>query len=438
MQIERSFNTYQEAVDYLFSIPKFTSKSLPEQTRQFFEYLGTPGENRQIIHVAGTNGKGSVCTYIDALLSYKGLKTGVFTSPHLVSVCERFRIGKEYISEEEFLSVFCILCDKINEYDQYHPTFFEFMFFMAMIWFERRQVSYIILETGLGGRLDATNVIKKPAMTVITHIGLDHVEYLGETMAEIAAEKAGIIKPGCPLVFTDTSDEVTGILKKRAEKCGIDAFYVEKADIDAVKIHEKFIDFCITYGYHSGVYGRKCALRLPTCAFYQTQNAALAILSILHLGCIQISDEEIKEALKDTVWEGRLEEVSDDFFVDGAHNPDGIEAFLQTLARMNETDAVLIFGVNRDKDYAPMLRKLCDSGFFRCIILTGLNNKRTANPLELKKLITNCKDVNVLCTGHAREALLLARANCNHNRIYAVGSLYLVGEYKELIREESL
>ena len=188
--------TFEEAESYLYETPKFTVKSTPEMTRTFYEYLGCPGEDKKIVHVAGTNGKGSVCTYMRNILSAHGKRCACFTSPHLVSICERFRIDNLLIGKDDFLSCFRKVAGALQAVkeqagmEEYHPSYFEYLFFMAMVWFEEKGAEYIILETGLGGRLDATNVIRKPALCIITKIGLDHTEYLGDTLEAVAREKA--------------------------------------------------------------------------------------------------------------------------------------------------------------------------------------------------------------------------------------------------------
>lgn len=223
--MEKKSYTYEEAVDYALQIPKFTKKNTPEDTRRFYEYLGRPGERSGLIHVAGTNGKGSVCSYINAVLSGAGRRTGLFTSPHLVDVRERFRLDGEMISKEEFARCFNQVMDSVKAFceknqEEYHPTFFEMLFFISMLWFQEKRADYIILETGMGGRLDATNVIEKPLVTVITRIGLDHTEYLGNTKAEIAAEKAGIIKKRRPCRILGAGRRgKRGYCQKRPVKC---------------------------------------------------------------------------------------------------------------------------------------------------------------------------------------------------------------------------
>ena len=212
--------TYEEAVQYIEDIPKFTKKNKLEHTRQCLDLLGSPDEGKKIIHVAGTNGKGSVCAFISTMLEEGGYKCGLFTSPHLVKINERFQINEVMVSDEIFLEAFCRvkkLADFLVEKGDYHPTYFEFLFLMGMLIFAKEEVDYIVLETGLGGRLDATNSVRKPLACVITSISLDHVEYLGNTIPEIAGEKAGIIKPGVPVVFDGNNPEAAEVIRTRAD-----------------------------------------------------------------------------------------------------------------------------------------------------------------------------------------------------------------------------
>lgn len=195
---------YREAIAYILEIPKFTKKNSLEHTKDFLRILGNPEKGKKIIHVAGTNGKGSVCAYMQSLLLTEKKTVGFFTSPHLVKMNERIRIDGEEISDEMFLSTFDIVfaaVQKMKADGKPHPTFFEFLFAMAMTAFADSGVEYIILETGLGGRLDATNAIDVPFLTIITSISLDHTEILGETIEEIAAEKAGILKRDVPIIY---------------------------------------------------------------------------------------------------------------------------------------------------------------------------------------------------------------------------------------------
>ena len=192
---------------FLNEIPRFTVKHGMDETKKFLEFLGNPDENMKIIHVAGTNGKGSVCCYMQSVLLKAGYQVGLFTSPHLVKINERFCVDGKPISDGLFVEIFIETLKRICEYreegDSYFPTYFEYLFFMAMILYDVYPVDYLILETGLGGRLDATNSVENPLVSIITEIGYDHMQYLGDTLEEIASEKAGIIKKNVPVVFFD-------------------------------------------------------------------------------------------------------------------------------------------------------------------------------------------------------------------------------------------
>ena len=215
--------TYQEAETYISELPKFTKKNTLEHTQKFLSFLGNPQNGKKVIHVAGTNGKGSVCVYLDAMLRAQGKHTGLFTSPHLIRMNERIRMDGEPVSDETFTRLFLRTQQSVRRMEAEglpHPSFFEFLFGMAMAGFEEAGVEYVILETGLGGRLDATNSISGPLTCILTSIGLDHTEILGNTLEEIAAEKAGILKPHVPVIFADTQQESSRVIEERAGELG--------------------------------------------------------------------------------------------------------------------------------------------------------------------------------------------------------------------------
>ena len=205
-------------------IPMWTrKKNSLEDVRRFLDYLGNPDRDRPAIHVAGTNGKGSVCAFLTSILEEAGYSTGTFISPHLVEVRERFLINGRMVDQESFEGAFETVLEasrKLADQGLCHPTFFEFLFYMAMVLFRMRDVDVMILETGMGGRLDITNVLERPAACVITSISMDHTKYLGDTLAKIAGEKAGIIKTGVPLIFDDGQPEVSTILEGFAFRRG--------------------------------------------------------------------------------------------------------------------------------------------------------------------------------------------------------------------------
>ena len=229
--------SYEEAVNYILDVPRFTKKNVPEDTERFFDFLGRPGENALIVHVAGTNGKGSVCAYISSVLERAGISTGLFSSPHLVDIRERFRLNGEMIGREAFASCLNRVMGGLEAFrlktgkTEYHPTFFELLFFMGMLWFSDQKAEAVVLETGMGGRLDATNVVRRPAVCVITRIGMDHMEYLGDTKEKIAAEKAGIIKPHVPVVFWEEEPSVSRVIVEKAKKNGAETVPVSEQEV---------------------------------------------------------------------------------------------------------------------------------------------------------------------------------------------------------------
>ncbi len=213
--------TYEEAEAYINSVPKFTSKNKPENTQELICRIGHPERKMKVVHVAGTNGKGSVCAFLSTMLAAGGKRCGLFTSPHLVKINERFQINNIPVSDEIFLRAYDKVMKIVKEMQDdgfYHPAYFELLFAIGMVIFEEEGVEYLVLETGLGGRLDATNIVEHPIVTVITSISLDHTEILGDTIEEIAGEKAGIIKQGVPVVYDGREKRAEKVICKKAEE----------------------------------------------------------------------------------------------------------------------------------------------------------------------------------------------------------------------------
>lgn len=434
--VKQVITTYEEAVEYLYDVPRFTKKNRVEDTGKFLETLGSPDKNMKIIHVAGTNGKGSVCAYLRGILSEAGYKCGVFTSPHLVEPTERFRIDDKEISKEDFLQAFlevyeALDWDALSSEEGYHPTFFEYLFFMAMLIFGRAGLDYLIMETGLGGRLDATNAVSHKELAIITKIGLDHTEYLGTTLSQIALEKAGIARTETPLVYWDSEDEASVEIKNYCEKRNVSLYPVSKKDYTYLDFQNKSIDF----SYHSRYYNY-ISLCLRTIARYQMENASLAIRSIEVLDQGKtVTKEHIQTGIRKTFWAGRMEEVRPDFFVDGAHNIDGINAFLDTVrADGYQGERTLLCSVVKDKDYTQMIQNIAKSGLFHSVFVVQMQSYRAIDPLELVQLWKQHTGQELSVFGTVKEAVetLLARKT-DFERIYAAGSLYLVGEIKEML-----
>ena len=430
---------------YLNDMPRFTVKKDNRDFRWFLKKLGNPEQDLRIIHVAGTNGKGSVCAYMSSILQEAGYRTAVFTSPHLVDMRERFTVNGKMISEEAFLQVYRAVGDELQggeEPPEFVLNFYEYLFCMALLCFAEEKPDYCIIETGLGGRLDATNYVDNKLLTVITRISLDHVQYLGDTTAKIAAEKAGILRPGVPVVYLDGDADASAVICRKASELDAPQIPVSKKDYTFLGFRKKYIDFSLRSEYYNYI-----SLTLHTIARYQMENAALAVRAVEVLfrstdteenggrlcagaGCPTV--EEIRRGILGCFWQGRMEEVLPEVYVDGAHNDDGIRAFLDTVTEDGHaTGRRLLFGVAADKDCRHMIQRVITSGLFDHIAFTHM---RTARSLSLEEF----RDLLVAYPGHytmyteadtaLREQLREQRPG---ERLYIAGSLYLVGEIKE-------
>ena len=426
--------TYEEAVAYIEEIPKFTTKNKLEHTRKCLDRLGSPDQNRKIIHVAGTNGKGSVCAFLSSMLEEGGYRCGLFTSPHLVKINERFQINEVMVSDQGFLESFLkvkALADELVAEGDYHPTYFEFLFLMGMLIFDKENVDYLILETGLGGKLDATNSILHPLAWVITSISLDHVEYLGDTVEKIAGEKAGIIKAGVPVIFDGNVKEAAEVLRNRAEELGC-PWYEMKGENQEIR---EYTPAGIRFSSKSEVYG-ETELFVPFIAKYQMMNAALALET---MGALKKSHELEKETLirgiAHTKWQGRMETILPGVIVDGAHNEDGIARFVETVQYFQEEYPItLLFTTVSDKDFTDMIGRICKGLKFSHVVTTEIWGSRKQSAAELAELFqeNGCSDVFV--ETNVEEAFEKAYALKGEGLMFAVGSLYLVGEIKDYVR----
>lgn len=436
---KQAISSYEQAVEYIFNVPRFTKKNTMADTKAFLEKLGNPDLGLRIIHVAGTNGKGSVCAYMRSILEVSGKRVAVFTSPHLVDVRERFMIDGEMISKEAFYEAFQVIYNQLNweeleAGEGYHPTFFEYMFFIAMLVFQQAAPDYCILETGLGGRLDATNAVFKKELAVITRISLEHTEYLGDTVALIAGEKAGIMKENTPVVFADTEEESTKVFLEKAKELSCECFPVSKCDYTLLNFKNKTIDFSYISRYDYNV-----MVHLNTLAKYQVENCTLALRAIEVLDRNrEIPPKVLKMGAEATFWPGRMEEVLPEIFVDGAHNADGVRAFLETVSEdafMGKRS--LMFSVVSDKDYAQMLKRIAESGLFQKIYLAHMGNYRATSLEEMKRNLPEAYSGEVYLYESVRDAFDAVRQDKqDEERVYIVGSLYLVGEIKEYVNDD--
>lgn len=428
--------TYEEAAAYIEEIPKFTKKHTLEHTKTFLKRLGNPAADRKIVHVAGTNGKGSVCAYLQAILMAEGKRTGFFTSPHLVSVNERIRVDNIQIDNETFLKVFRKVLKIVRQMVEdgiEHPSYFEFLFGMGMTAFAETDVEYIILETGLGGRLDATNAIDNPALAIITSISLDHTAILGDTIEKIAGEKAGIIKPGVPVFFDGSSKKAAEVIKAKASELGVSCREVTKNAYEIQEVHRKYIAFS-----RRSAYDKDVIFQVPMCGCYQAMNAELALEASEYL----LAGEEIhmdrwKEALAELHWEGRMERVGAHITVDGAHNPGAMEAFVESVKALDEFERgemVLLFSAVSDKKYDQMIEYLCENLDVKAYVVTQIEDERGVPAEELADVFRRYTDRPVYCKERLEDAVRTAMNERGETgEIYCLGSLYLVGMMKKLL-----
>ena len=460
MKFGNDMITFEEAVAYLKDMPRFTVKKNPADSRDlkwFLKKLGNPEKDLRIIHVAGTNGKGSVCAYMSSILQEAGYRTAVFTSPHLVDMRERFAVNGEMISEEAFLQAFSAVGDALQEANPVNPgvllpgeeanpefvlNFYEYLFCMALLCFAEEKPDYCIIETGLGGRLDATNYVDNKLLTVITRISLDHVQYLGDTTAKIAAEKAGILRPGVPVVYLDGDVDASAVICRKASELGAPQIPVSKKDYTFLGFRKKYIDFSLRSEYYNYI-----SLTLHTIARYQMENAALAVRAVevlfrsrdteehgrLHAGAGCPTAEKIQQGILTCFWQGRMEEVLPEVYVDGAHNDDGIRAFLDTVKQDGcASGRRLLFGVAADKDCRHMIQRVITSGLFEHIAFTHMRTARSASLEEFEELLADYPELYFTMYTEVDTALHEELRNRQPGeRLYIAGSLYLVGEIKE-------
>ena len=436
--MKRQITTYEQAVEYIMETPKFTSKNSMEDTKAFLRKLGSPEKELKIIHVAGTNGKGSVCAYMKSLLETAGKSVGMFTSPHLVDVRERFVCRGEMMSKEDFLRLFHKVYD-ILDYEEeagqgYHPTFFEFIFFMGILYFAEQKPDFCILETGLGGRLDATNAVSNKCLCVLTSISLEHTMYLGDTIEEIAAEKAGIMMEGVPVVYFDKDEEVSQVFAKKARDLSCPVNILRTWDIFFRNLRNKSIDFS-----YNSLYYKNVELSISTIARYQMENASLALRSVEYLlSEKELTKECMKKGISNAAWAGRMEEILPDVFVDGAHNADGIRAFLETVSADSFAgERVLIFSVVTDKDYCKMIRDIVKADLFSKIVVVPMQTDRGAAKELLNELFAKEKGIQAIVYDSIQAAMegeVLTKVA--DRRVYIAGSLYLVGEIKGYLNHD--
>ena len=425
---------YTEAVDYIETIPKFTVKHPPEHTRELLSRLGNPQEGIKIIHVAGTNGKGSV---LNAMLLAGGKKTGLFTSPHLVRINERFQINGEDVSDEQFLDAFLKVEKAAKEYEaegEGHPSYFETLFLMGMLIFKEAGVEYLVMETGLGGRLDATNVVEKPLACIITSISRDHTEYLGDTLEAIAGEKAGIIKAGVPVIYDASQPGPASVIAAKAKEMGSPAWPMEPSFYEMKTQSREGITF--TFAYPGG---EKAELAIPYVAKYQMMNASLAFYTMHILQDVHdIPKNVLAEGLSKIKWPCRMEMAAPGVIIDGAHNEDGIAQFVSTAGYFaKENEITILFTAVADKHYHEMIGEICEGIHPSHVVATQIDGSRVVPAEVLAEDFRKAGCTDVCAEPEIGAAYEKALGKKGSGMLFCVGSLYLAGELKAYLAKRN-
>jgi dihydrofolate synthase / folylpolyglutamate synthase len=389
---------YDIAIEWLFATQQRGMKFGLENMRRLLVALDEPQKSLKVIHVAGTNGKGSVCAMLDSLARSAGIRSGLFTSPHLVRFNERIRVDGNPIGDDSVVSGLHRIRDPLH--DDYYPTFFEITTALALDYFRAANVDLVILETGLGGRLDATNIVT-PLASVLTSIDLDHQRWLGNTIDEIALEKAGIIKPAIPVVSVPQIAQVRSVIEQVALERSAPLYYVNRP------ISDMFVG-------------------LP--GSHQRINAALACETLVHAG-FHLTEQERREGLANVFWPGRFQRLGARIVLDGAHNPAASQRLIETWEEcVGKERPTIIFGGLREKDLLQMLSVL--SKIAARFYVVPVQSRRAAAPDEIQALVP--ENVPSSTFNSVTDALELAQES--DELILVTGSLFLVGEVLALLQ----
>lgn len=421
--------TYDEAVEFVDSTKKYGSILGLESIRNLMQELGNVQEQLHIIHVAGTNGKGSVCAFLSAALTEAGYRVGRYNSPAVFERREVFRIGETMISKEEYAAVFervQTACEALKKRGCPHPTVFEVETAAAFLWFYEKKCDLVLLETGMGGETDATNLITHPVCSVLTSIGMDHMQYLGNTIEEIAKVKAGIIKKGCPVVALKQGDSVCEVIKNKAEECGSRCVlvevpqYMQEAPIWGTTLQD------VHYGsVHTALGG-----------IWQRENLslALAVLKLLEESGYPITKEAVQSGIAKTIWHGRYEVLQTEplFIIDGAHNPIAAKRLKETIEKdFTNREIIYIIGVLADKEHEKMLRLLLPGA--KAVFTVTPDSPRALDGEILAKEARKYAD-NIWHVPDIGKVVKMAKETAKESDvILAVGSLSYLKEVKKAL-----
>lgn len=429
---------YQEALRYIEETHKFGVRLGLDNITKLLELLGNPQENLNIIHVAGTNGKGSTCSFITSILKESGYKVGLYTSPFLETFTERIRVNGINIPEEDVARIVTIIKEKIEQMvsEGYsYPTEFEIVTAMAFYYYWEQKTDFVALEVGMGGRYDATNVIKKSEVSVITSISLDHIGILGDTVEKIAYEKGGIIKENGIAIVYDQKEEVKNVIKGICKEKN--AKYIE-AKFDDIDVKKSDI---YSQTYNCSVMGDKYEdLEIKLIGEHQINNSILALNVIKFLQekkNLTITEETIRKGLINTKWPGRIEKINEEpiFIIDGAHNEDGAKSLAKAIEKnFKGKKLTLLIGMLEDKDVDGVIEILMPN--FSRVITTTPDNPRAINCNVLKDKIAKYVD-DVVSKPEIEEAVEYTLNNSTkEDIIISAGSLYMIGTVRTLVNNK--
>ena len=418
---------YSEAIEYIHSVNWMFCNPGLDRVKTLCKALGDPQDSLKFIHVAGTNGKGSFCSMLDSILRAEGYRVGLFTSPYIMEFGERMRVDGENIAECEL----CSLVERVKpiaDAMEDKPTEFELITALAFLYFAEKKCDFVVLECGLGGRLDATNVIKTPILSVITGIALDHTAILGDTEEKIAAEKAGIIKNGVPTLWCGSHEGAERVIGEKAAEMGARFVKIDRSQMEIKNMTLEGTDF--DFGAHKDMH-------IPLLGSYQPLNASnvLKAVDILRELGVEIGEESVKRGLERVVWHARFEIINNDPLViaDGGHNPEGIDGAVNSIKQYFTEKVGIVTGVMADKDYRYMASRMAEVGA-RAFCLTPDNPRALSAEAYAKVFLELGIDAEPY--GTVNDAVLAAMKWGKENNIpiICLGSLYMYGEVINVIK----
>jgi dihydrofolate synthase / folylpolyglutamate synthase len=437
--------TYDEVLSHLDDLQMHKIKLGLEAMQDFLAKVGRPEKSLKCVHLAGTNGKGSVCAAIESVLGLSGYKVGVYTSPHLSCVRERFKIGNEYISEAKFAEIGTRICEVLGD-DQI--TYFEFTTALGLLWFAESDVDLVLLETGMGGRLDATNVVT-PLISVITSISMDHEAYLGDTLTAIASEKAGIIKDNVPVISAASHPEVVPVIQATSMRLEAPLYsFAKEFDYD---VNEDGTWVWIGGDVFSGQHIGPILSASPSLVQQENESLAIATLLLLEDFGFYVDFPEIIAGISRVKWPGRMEYFTKDvllptqeegktggsmkltYLLDGAHNVAGVNNLAKTLEeRFHGSKLIGIWGSMVDKDLTATLNRMLP--LFSKVFITQPDGERSATPEHIISLLTDEQKAKIESYSDVADALAAAQKEAQEDDVIVIGgSLYLIGAVRYLL-----